>query len=107
MFERTDGDGAGQLAFVIRKYGYNKDIDLQFATVTAPLPGIKIKLDKSGLELDSSDVIVSHTLTEHTRKLVIDGVEKTVTVRTALKANDRVAVLSMDQVYFISDKVVE
>lgn len=51
---------------LIRKFGYNKDVDVLLGTVIAPPPNIRIKIDKSLLELDKDDVIVAQHITNYT-----------------------------------------
>jgi Protein of unknown function (DUF2577) len=102
---RIEGSGESRLIQLIRKYGYNKDVDFELATVVAPPPNLRIKLDKDGITLEKGDLIVCESLTQHTRELT-DG--STLTFKTALKAGDKVIVASLDekQLFIVIDKAV-
>lgn len=104
MFERNEGSGIARLFYEIKQTGHNVDTEIRFATVMSVLP-LRIKMDGSGLELDSDDFLVSRQLTDHTRKVIIDGTEKTVSFKSVLNPDDRVVLAVTDEVYFIIDKV--
>jgi hypothetical protein len=109
MGERIHGSGASQLVQLMRQYGYNKDIDVELATVTNAPPNLRIKVDNMSVELENDDVIVAQYLTKHTRKISIDGgVESTLQFNDELKVNDRVIVASINngQTYVILDRAV-
>lgn len=101
-----EGNGFSQLVQLMRKNGYNKDIEVEIATVKKPLPDFLIKLDKSGLELDKTDCFIANSLTEHSRTVVIDGEEKTMTVHSNIKVGDKVMVVNDEDTFFIIDKAV-
>ncbi|MFT4413183.1 DUF2577 domain-containing protein [Fredinandcohnia humi] len=71
--ERLVGTGASQLVQLIQKFGYNKDVDVELATVTAPPPNLKIKIDNMNVELEKDDLVVAQHLTKHKRRLTIKG----------------------------------
>lgn len=50
---------------LMRKFGYNKDVDVLLGTIIAPPPNICIRIDKSALELDKDDVIVAQHITNY------------------------------------------
>jgi hypothetical protein len=102
---RIEGSGESRLIQLIRKYGYNKDVDFELATVVTPPPNLQIKLDKDGLALEASDLIVCEHLTEHSRELT-DGT--ILTFKPALKAGDKVIVVSSEekQQFLVIDKAV-
>jgi Protein of unknown function (DUF2577) len=102
---RMEGSGASRLVQLIRSYGYNKDVDFELATVVAPPPNLQITLDKDGLILEASDLVVCEHLTEHSRELT-DGT--TLTFRPALKVGDKVIVVSSEekQQFLVIDKAV-
>jgi hypothetical protein len=87
---RFEGSGATKLIQIIRHYGYNKDVDVDFATITSVPPNIKLKIENSKLELDHTDVVVTDKFAS-----------------TPVNVGDRVALLSFrkDQQYLIIDKV--
>lgn len=109
MNERLEGDGAAKLVQLIRRYGYNKDVDIELATVTSAPPDLKIKVDNMKVELDRDDLIVAQCLTKHKRQVKIDGGETIeLEYQDELKPGDRVIVASANngQLYFVIDKAV-
>ena len=66
---RVEGNGFSKLTQVIRNTGYNKDIDIELATVTSPPPALKIKIDNMPIELEKDDLIVAEYLTKHKRTI--------------------------------------
>jgi Protein of unknown function (DUF2577) len=89
--QRFEGDGAARLIQLMRHHGYNKDVDVEFATVTSVPPNVKLKLDNSKLELNNNDVVATDKFAS-----------------TSINVGDRVALLSFKngQLYLILDKVV-
>ncbi|SDE96888.1 Protein of unknown function [Fontibacillus panacisegetis] len=67
--ERIEGSGASQLVQLIRAIGYNSDITIELATVTAEPPELKIKVDHMNVELEKDDLIVAQSLTKYKRKV--------------------------------------
>jgi len=55
---RLEGSGASKLVQLVREIGYNKDVDIELATVTAPPPNLKIKVDNMSVELQKDDLVV-------------------------------------------------
>jgi hypothetical protein len=109
MSERIYGSGASQLVQLMRQYGYNKDIDVELATVTSAPPNLRIKIDNMSVDLDKDDVIVAQYLTGHARKVSINGgAESTLQYNDELKVNDRIIVASINkgQSYVILDRAV-
>ncbi|WP_059040803.1 DUF2577 family protein [Paenibacillus rubinfantis] len=82
--ERIEGSGASQLVQLIRAIGYNSDITLELATVTAPPPELKIKVDHMNVELEKDDLIVAQSLTKYTRKVNLKSEGKTEVSSTSL-----------------------
>ncbi|UPT60471.1 DUF2577 domain-containing protein [Geobacillus thermoleovorans] len=104
--ERIEGGPATRLIQLIQRYGYNKDVDFELATVVSPPPDLRIKFDQyKGIILEKDDLVVCEHLTQHTRRLT-DGT--TLTFETALKVGDRVIVACMDerQLFIVVDKAV-
>lgn len=106
-----EGSGASKFVQVIRKYGYNKDVEFELATVISPPPAIKIRVDRMKEDLDASDLIIAESLTEHTRVVSVnDGSvnisNATMTIQSPLNAGDRVIVASINngQTYIVLDK---
>lgn len=70
--ELIEGNGFSQFKAMVKSVGHNRDVDIEFATVTSALP-LRIKIDNMPLELDEDDFVVCEHLTEHTRKATISG----------------------------------
>lgn len=75
MTERFEGSGISQLRQVITKFGRNDFDKFELATVLAPPPEIRIKIDNMTIELDQTDVIVAEHLTRHKRVVTIEHEE--------------------------------
>ncbi len=82
--ERIEGSGASQLVQLIRAIGYNWDITLELATVTAPPPELKIKVDHMNVELEKDDLIVAQSLTKYKRKVNVKSEGKTEVSSTSI-----------------------
>ena len=68
---RLEGSGFSQLRQVIAKYGRNDFDKFELATVLAPPPELRIKIDNMSTDLDHTDVIVAEHLTRHKRIVTI------------------------------------
>jgi Protein of unknown function (DUF2577) len=107
--ERLEGSGAKRLIQLMRQHGYNKDVNIELATVTSAPPDLKIKVDNMKVELDRDDLIVAQYLTKHKRQVKINGGETIeLEFQDELKPGDRVIVASANngQLYFVIDKAV-
>ncbi|MGP0587274.1 DUF2577 family protein [Paenibacillus timonensis] len=82
--ERIEGSGASQLVQLIRAIGYNSDITLELATVTAAPPELKIKVDHMNVELEKDDLIVAQSLTKYSRKVNVKSEGKTEVSSTSI-----------------------
>lgn len=121
MTQLIEGSGISQFKALIQTLGYNKDVDIEFATVTAAPPNLRIKIDNMPVELDADDLVICEHLTEHTRKATISGgtveidgqaasftvTDADIKVGAALATGDRVIVASNEtaQVYVILDRI--
>lgn len=129
---QPEGNGASQLVQLMRIHGYNKDIDIELATVTAAPPELKIKIDNMPVELEKDDLIVAQRLTKRKEKITIKATAVTEAMSTEgytphthditsltltdaeieyldeLKVGDRVIVASVDdgQTFIILDRAV-
>ncbi|ANA80151.1 DUF2577 domain-containing protein [Paenibacillus glucanolyticus] len=106
--ELIEGGGFSQLKHVVKTIGHNKDVDIEFATVLAPLPGIRIKIDNMPVELDADDVVVCEHLRDHMREVTINSGEIVeLAVLSPLKSGDRVAVAmyAENQGYLVLDRI--
>ncbi len=74
---RLEGSGASKLVQLVREIGYNKDVDIELATVTAPPPNLKIKVDNMSVELQKDDLVVAEWLTRHRRRVTITNSRNT------------------------------
>ncbi|SDW22052.1 DUF2577 domain-containing protein [Paenibacillus sp. PDC88] len=131
MNEIIEGSGFAKLSGVIKTLGYNKDVDIELATVIAPLPNLRIQIDNMKIELEADDVIIAEHLTDIEREISfsipvsgsttsagspshshglgnIAASSVKVTVKSPLKAGDRVIVASIKagQSYVVLDKAV-
>lgn len=79
MEEQLEGTGASLFVQLMQKFGYNKDIGLEFGTVTSAPPEIKIKLDNMQDELEAEDLIILEHLTNHKRKVKLSIPKLTLT----------------------------
>ena len=77
--EVLEGGGASKFVQLIQKFGYNKGIEIELATVTASAPNIKIKLDNMAEELLAEDIIIAEQLTKHKRKVQLNIPKLTLT----------------------------
>lgn len=105
--ELSEGAGRSRLRHVIRDLGYNKDVDIEFATILARLPDIRARVDGQPFELDADDLIVCEHLTEHKRQAEIGGNTVEITFKDALQAGDRVIIVSYltGKNYVILDRI--
>ncbi|CAM2950775.1 DUF2577 domain-containing protein [Paenibacillus sediminis] len=103
-----EGNGFSQLKDIVKKVGYNKDVDIEFATVTSPPPSLRIQIDNMKFELDADDFVVCESLTKHTRKASISGgATVDIEFEDVLTAGDRIVVASINngQRYVIIDRI--
>ncbi|AHM66848.1 hypothetical protein PPSQR21_032090 [Paenibacillus polymyxa SQR-21] len=77
MIERIDGGGVSQLIDVIKQLGFNVEVDIEYATILAPPPALRVQVDNMKIELDGDDVIIPEHLREHTRKVSVKAMEPT------------------------------
>ena len=102
------GSGTSRLRHAIKQLGHNRDVDIELATVTSALPDIRIKIDHMPYELDADDLTICEHLREHKREVTINGGEVVeMTIKSPLKAGDRVVVASHDitQRFVIIDRI--
>lgn len=106
-FETIEGTNVSKLWDLVRQVGYNKDVDVEFGTVTAPLPDIRVKLDDANFELERDDLVIPERLRGYTRTIKINGVEAEVEYPPVLEAGDRVIVqmYNAGQDYVIIDRL--
>ncbi|MEK5507628.1 DUF2577 domain-containing protein [Paenibacillus sp. FSL P4-0113] len=77
MIKLTEGNGVSQFRDVIKQLGYNVEVDIEYATIIAPPPALRVQVDNMKIELDGDDVIVPEHLREHTRKVSVKAVAPT------------------------------
>lgn len=123
---KLEGNGAAKLIQLMRKNGYNKDLDIELATVIAPPPALVIRCNRDNMELDKDDLIIAEHLTEHVRTVSISGgsvtgtvtpsgnlttftlTDATMTIKSPLRVGDQVIIVSANdgQLYYVLDKAV-
>ncbi|MGG1644148.1 DUF2577 domain-containing protein [Paenibacillus sp. NRS-1782] len=86
MIKLIQGNGVSQFRDVIKQLGHNVEVDIEYATIIAPPPALRVQVDNMKIELDGDDVIVPEHLREHTRKVSVKAVEPT-TEPTTLEFN--------------------
>ncbi|WP_338532561.1 DUF2577 domain-containing protein [Paenibacillus peoriae] len=75
--ELIDGSKVLQLKDMVQKIGHNVEVDIEYATILAPPPALRVQVDNMKIELDGDDVIIPEHLREHTRKVSVKAVEPT------------------------------
>ena len=104
MKERLEGNGAARLIQLMRQHGYNKDVDIELATVTSAPPNIKVKIDNMNIELDHDDLIVAQSLMKHKRQVKINGgTTSEFENQDELEVGDRIIVAAVknDQLFIV------
>jgi Protein of unknown function (DUF2577) len=101
--ERLEGDGVTRLIQLMRRYGYNKDVDIYLGTVTNPLPDVRIKLDKSKIELEADDLIINRLLLNRVETVKINGVTQEIEYPDTLTVGTRVilAETNNNQLFYV------
>lgn len=108
MVELIEGGGVSQLKSVVKQLTYVKSADIEFATVLAPPPSIRVAVDSMKIELDADDLAICESLTKTTRDATINGSATVIIeIDNSLKAGDRVVVASINdgQLYVILDRL--
>ncbi|MEK4432023.1 DUF2577 domain-containing protein [Paenibacillus sp. FSL M7-0802] len=77
MIKLIEGNGVSQFRDVIKQLGHNVEVDIEYATILAPPPALRMQVDNMKIELDGDDVIIPEHLREHTRKVSVKAVEPT------------------------------
>lgn len=86
---KIEGDGHSKLVQLIREIGYNRDIDVKFATITSVSP-FRVRLDGDNFDMEPEELILTERLAE-AQKYV----------------NDRVVMIVVDdKLHIVLDKVV-
>ncbi|MGM1023556.1 MAG: DUF2577 family protein [Bacillota bacterium] len=75
---QPEGNAASQLVQLMRKHGYNKDVEIELGTITGAPPALKLKVDNMPIELDADDLVVAEQLTKHKRRVKVTGLPTTV-----------------------------
>lgn len=105
--ELIEGGGVSQFRHVVRQLGYNKDVDIEFGTVTAPLPDIRVQVNGMKFELEADDLVVCEHLRAHSRQATIGGSNVEIAYKDALEVGDRVALAMFNkgQAYIVLDRI--
>ncbi|WP_128896324.1 DUF2577 domain-containing protein [Longirhabdus pacifica] len=83
--EKPEGGSYSKLIQMMQTFGYNKDVDVELATVLSVEP-LKIKVDNMNIELEGTDLIVAEQLLEHKRTLNIN--QQPMTVQADVSQHD-------------------
>jgi hypothetical protein len=70
-----EGGAYTRLIQLMKRHGYNKDVDLLMATVISPPPNLRVKIDNMTVVLEADDIMVAEHLTRHSRIVTIEHVE--------------------------------
>lgn len=124
---RLEGNPASKLLQLMRKHGYNSDIEMRVATVTKTSP-LSIRIKGDPFDLSDDELIIADHLKKHTRTATISNANITgsttnadghshgiqsITLKNAtiefeskLKVGDDVIVIVADsgQLYYVMDK---
>ncbi|MMZ56043.1 hypothetical protein D1872_179210 [compost metagenome] len=77
MIKLIEGGGVSQFRDVIKQLGFNVEVDIEYATIIAPPPALRVQVDNMKIELDGDDVIIPEHLREHTRKVSVKATTPT------------------------------
>ncbi|MGE8079017.1 DUF2577 domain-containing protein [Peribacillus loiseleuriae] len=78
------------------------------ADVVSPPPNLKIRLKKNNkLILPAENFIIPESLTEHSKKIQLDGIMRDCLFMTGLKTGDRLMVASIQGAtsYYVLDRI--
>ncbi|MFF3021211.1 DUF2577 domain-containing protein [Gottfriedia sp. NPDC057948] len=106
---RLEGNGASRFIQLMKIHGKNDSMNVDYATITAAPPAIKLKIDGWKFELEADDFEVAEHLTKHTRQVKINGgATQTIEFQDGLKVGDKVIIVSYnnDQRFFVMDRIV-
>jgi hypothetical protein len=70
-----EGGAYTRLIQLMKRHGYNKDVDLLMATVISPPPNLRVKIDNMTVVLEADDIMVAEHLTRHSRIVTIEHQE--------------------------------
>lgn len=108
-FGRLEGSPASKLLQLMRKHGYNSDIEMRVATVTKSSP-LAIRIQGDPFDLSGDELIIADHLKKHTRTAKITNATNTeiatIEFESKLKIGDSVIVIVADsgQLYYVMDK---
>lgn len=89
---------AARLAQSIRKLSRNNYDKIEYATITAPPPSVRIRVDNLPFDLDRDDLVIPDHLLEHERTARINaGDPVTITFDHALHPGTRVLVVAISE----------
>jgi hypothetical protein len=106
--ELIEGSGVSQFKDIMKQLTYIKSADIEFATILAPPPSIRVVVDGMKIELDADDLAICESLTKTTRNGTVNGGDTVIIeIDNALKAGDRVVIASINkgQLYVILDRL--
>lgn len=124
---QLEGNGAQRLLTLFGMRGGPKPVQFVLGTIVSPMPNIAVRLDGDTIDTPEEGIVVSESLTDHTRSISFTGdvsgsvtgansgtlqnlqiTKKDVTIHSNLKPGDRVicGVGNNGQTIFILDKAV-
>ncbi len=109
MNHRLEGNGAARMIQMMKKFGFNVDVQIHVAKVTSIAP-LKFKIPGDSFEIGEDEVVyVLQHLLPNKREVVLNGSKAVIEFGDDyLKNGDEVMVIVSDdnQKYFVIDKVV-
>ncbi|WP_391571918.1 DUF2577 family protein [Cohnella sp.] len=106
--ELAEGSGRAKLRGILETIGRSGGVKIELATVTSPLPSVRIKIDNMPIELDADDLVICEHLTAHKRTASINGgAPVDIEYEAVLSAGDRVVVAAVNegQLYIVFDRI--
>lgn len=124
---QLEGNGAQRLLTLFGVRDAQTPVQFALGTIVSPMPNIAVRLDGDTIDTPREGIVVSESLTDHTRSITFSGdvsgrvtgtnggtlqnlqiTKKDVTIHSNLKAGDRVicGVGNNGQTIFILDKAV-
>lgn len=106
---KVEGSASARMVQLIRKFGANKDTDVEIGKISSPFPNLQIELQSDDITLDMDDLIIAQSLLPRSETVEIDGTSHTITYYPEVNVGDRVILISADtaQNYYLIDKVAE
>lgn len=109
MMDKIEGGPGFKLRNLIQRVGANTDTRIEFGTVTAAAPSLRVLVDGMKFEIDTGDCVVSERLTDHTVEARLNGAADPVMIemKSGLQVGERVIVAEINngQTFVILDRI--